>query len=101
MATKKAKVNPEANPHLFLNLFRNQIRDCKPEIAVRVLNSIIGLIPDAELKSVARKATKQLLGKKVKAKKRDKFRRECLKKLRAMRIMARENDTLVTEVLSD
>jgi len=39
--------------------------------------------------------------KKVKAKKRDKFRRECLKKLRAMRIMARENDTLVTEVLSD
>ncbi|MGD1003146.1 MAG: hypothetical protein ABR884_01035 [Minisyncoccia bacterium] len=101
MATKKARIDPKANPHLFLKFFRNEICDCKPKIAACVLNSIICVIPDAELKRVARKASKHFLGKKASSAKRDKFRRGCLKKLRAMRTKERKMGSPIIENVCD
>jgi hypothetical protein len=101
MSAKKANVNPERNPHLFLKWFRHEICDCKPKIAVRVLNILIGVIPDAELKRVARKASKHFLGKKVTPAKRDEFRRKCLRKLRAMRTRERRKGAPHIENVED
>ena len=101
MATKNARTDPKANPHLFLKLFRLQICECKPRIAESVLKNIIGIIPDAELKRVARKASNHFLGKKADSAKRDKFRRKCLKNLRAMRTRERQKGVPIPENVCD
>jgi hypothetical protein len=101
MTAKKTRTDPEANPHLFLTLLRLQICDCKPKIAIRVLRNIIGIISDAELKRVARKATKHFLGKRTNPAKRDEFRRKCLRKLRAMRTRERRNGSPIVENVCD
>jgi hypothetical protein len=97
MVAKKADADPEAHPHLFLRFFKLPIHGRKRKIGIRILNIVTGTALDPELKRVARKATKHFLGKKTELKKREIFRKKCLKKLRAMRLREIKKDNPIEE----